>query len=208
MSANSSSTASQDVDSKNTSMASVTTSVLAKLEDPRAWHAGGESGTRLGKPADRPAQAMAITLPMAPPPPRGRKPVVQKKVLEEDEYVERLGDIIEIDYFPHNARMSRALARLGGSVDGSSTTPGVGGFMGTPSLSLRSTPGGSTPSHGKLESGDGAKGGENEDKETYRKDEARSAGQGGALTKFVASHTSEDNQAFAELQVRELRELP
>lgn len=168
--------------------AMLTPTTLARLEDPRAWHARGEVGIQRSK--RDPRTANDIALPMAPPLPKGRVIPVKKVVLEEDEYVERLGDIIEGDYFPHNARMLRALSGLvqGAGVPGSAT-PSGGGFMGTPSSVSLSTPGGTTPGRGAAAIGKG------------KGSTDASAGTGGALTKFVATHTSEDNQAFAELQV-------
>lgn len=176
------------------SSAMLTPTTLAKMEDPRAWHARGEAGIRPAKPPARVDDVVAP--PMAPPPPRGHTLPAQKTVLEEDEYVERLGDIIEKDYFPHNSRMSRALAGLGGSAaDGSSSAHGVGGFAATP------TPGGATPGGAESQSGRGGEGGERTGHRGGAGQEGEASGRGGALTKFVATHTSEDNQAFAELQV-------
>ncbi|CAN0166320.1 unnamed protein product, partial [Hapterophycus canaliculatus] len=83
---------------------------LARLEDPRAWHARGEVGIQ--QPKRSGATDGAVGLPMAPPLPKGRPVPAKKAVLEEEEYVERLGEIIEGDYFPHNAKMYRALAGL------------------------------------------------------------------------------------------------
>lgn len=173
--------------------AMATPTTLARLEDPRCWHARGEVGIQQRKPARRASDAIA--LPMAPPPPKGRVVPVQKVVLEEDEYVERLGDIIEGDYFPHNAKMHRALSVLaqGNGVAGK-MTPSDGGSIGTPSSLRLSTPGGSTPGRGESSVDGGGRGSDG--------GEGKAAGTGGALTKFVARHTSEDNQAFAELQVR------
>ena len=162
---------------------------LQRLEDPRAWHARGEVGIQAAR---RPSAGTgAVGLPMAPPLPKGRPAPVKKTVLEEDEYVDRLGEIIEGDYFPRNAKMTRALAGLAGHGAGNSTPSHMAA---TPSsVTEAATPGGSTPGRGgQLGSGD-ASGDHKSSKE---------AGIGGALTKFVATHTSEDNQAFAELQVR------
>lgn len=169
-----------------------TPNTLAKLEDPRAWHARGEVGIvrRTNSSASKNADSMT-SMPMAPPLPKGRSIPVQKKVLEEDEYVEQLGNIIENDYFPHNAKMSRALAGL--------VVVGVGtgdGFLGTPSSSVLRTPGGSTPGVGRREGAEGSLAAKAEGKIS------RTAGGSGALTRFIATHTSEDNQAFAEIQVR------
>lgn len=161
---------------------------LQRLEDPRAWHARGEVGIQAAR---RPsAGTQAIALPMAPPLPKGRPVPVKKTVLEEEEYVDRLGEIIEGDYFPQNAKMTRALAGLAGH--GTGNTPSH--MAATPSsVTEAATPGGSTPGRGgKLGSGD----------TTGDRKSSKEAGNGGALTKFVATHTSEDNQAFAELQVR------
>lgn len=160
---------------------------LQRLEDPRAWHARGEVGIHTAR---RPsAGTRAVALPMAPPLPKGRPVPVKKTVLEEEEYVERLGEIIEGDYFPQNAKMTRVLAGLAGH--GSGNTPSH--IAATPSSVIGApTPGGSTPGRG----GGGAPG------TTGDRISSKEAGTGGALTKFVARHTSEDNQAFAELQVR------
>lgn len=165
-----------------------TPNTLAKLEDPRAWHARGEVGIQKAKPSSRTTGAIALV--MAPPPPKGKPIAAKKVVLEEDEYVERLGDIIEGDYFPHNTNMKRALSGLAQGA-GNSTASGRG-FIGTPSSVASSTPGGSTPGP---ESGAVVQG------EIWGGKTAKKGGTGGALTKFVATHTSEDNQAFAELQV-------
>lgn len=171
-----------------------TPNTLAKLEDPRAWHARGEVGIQKPKPSSRTTGAIALV--MAPPPPKGRPVAAKKVVLEEDEFVERLGDIIEGDYFPHNTKMKRALSGLAqGAGNG---TPSGRGFIDTPSSVSSSTPGGSTPAPGSGAVVQGEGGGERA---------AKQAGTGGALTKFVAAHTSEDNQAFVELQVR-LRIIP
>lgn len=166
-----------------------TPNTLAKLEDPRAWHARGEVGIQKPKPSSRSTGAIALV--MAPPPPKGRPVAAKKVVLEEDEYVERLGDIIEGDYFPHNVKMKRALSGL--AQGAGSSTPSGRRFIGTPSSVASSTPGGATPGP---ESGAGVEGQSGGERATKK------AGTGGALTKFVATHTSEDNQAFAELQVR------
>lgn len=160
---------------------------LQRLEDPRAWHARGEVGIQAAR---RPsAGTRAAALPMAPPLPKGRPVPVKKTVLEEEEYVDRLGEIIEGDYFPQNAKMTRALGGLAGH--GPGNTPSL--MDGTPSSVSRAlTPGGSTPGHGGQLGSD----------TTGDRKSSKEAGNGGALTKFVATHTSEDNQAFAELQVR------
>lgn len=158
---------------------------LARLEDPRAWHARGEVGIQQPK---RSAAGGVVALPMAPTLPKGRPVPVKKEVLEEEEYVERLGEIIEGDYFPHNAKMYQALASLARSGGTSSRTPG-GSMVNTPSsVSELPTPGGGGD-RGSSEGGAG------------QNPSSKEAGTGGALTKFVATHTSEDNQAFAELQV-------
>lgn len=169
---------------------------LARLEDPRAWHARGEVGIQ--QPKRSGSAGGAVGHPMAPPLPKGRRVPVKKAVLEEEEYVERLGEIIEGDYFPHNAKMHQALAGLARRVGTSSHTPG-GSLVNTPSsVSELPTPGGPTPGGstpgggGELGAREGSAGGKPSTKE---------GGTGGALTKFVATHTSEDNQAFAELQV-------
>lgn len=169
-----------------------TPNTLARIEDPRAWHARGEAGIQRPKPVHGGSEA--ITLPMAPPLPKGRAVPVKKVVLEEEEYIERLGDIIEEDYFPHNSKMHSALLGLTQGTPGDVTgnggsTPSRRAFMGTPSSSEVSTPVVSTPGLGGTGSSGEGRGG-------------KPAGTGGALTKFVAMHTSEDNQAFAELQVQ------
>lgn len=169
-----------------------TSSTLARLEDPRAWHARGEVGIQ--RPRPRPGSG-TIALPMAPPLPKGRSVPLKKTVLEEEEYVNRLGEIIEGDYFPNNAKMNRALAGLAnhGQDTTPSRTPGGGSMVGTPVTGLRSV-GESTDGDGlELRVNGGASEGPSSSKD---------AGNGGALTKFVATHTSEDNEAFAELQVR------
>lgn len=170
-----------------------TPNTLARIEDPRAWHARGEVGIQQ---LNRKSQLAtdAIALPMAPPLPEGRPIRARKVVLEEDEYVERLGDIIEGDYFPHNAKMYRALSSLAEGVHGGggSNTPSGRdrAFVGTPSSVVSATPGASTP--GRDASGLSGVG---------KEGSKRAMGTGGALTAFVARHTSEDNEAFAELQV-------
>ncbi|CAN0435584.1 unnamed protein product, partial [Ectocarpus sp. 8 AP-2014] len=119
----------------------------------------------------------------------------KKTVLEEEEYVDRLGEIIEGDYFPNNAKMYRALAGLAdhGQDTTPSRTPAGGSMVGTPVTGLRSI--------GESTGGDGLElrvnGGDSKGPSS-----SKDAGNGGALTKFVATHTSEDNEAFAELQVR------
>lgn len=169
---------------------------LQRMEDPRAWHARGEVGIQ---PARRPgvAGAGAITLPMAPPLPKGRPVPAKKAVLEEEEYVERLGEIIEGDYFPHNAKMHRALSGLSGHGQGHRNTPSQTPTATPSSMIGGPSQGGSTPGHGGG-SGDKGNGGEAVARSSSSSQEA---GTGGALTKFVATHTSEDIQAFAELQV-------
>ena len=175
---------------------------LQRMEDPRAWHARGEAGIQKQlQPARRPGGASggAIALPMAPPLPKGRPVPAKKTVLEEEEYVERLGEIIEGDYFPHNAKMYRALSGLTGQGHGQ------GHGNDTPSHTPTATPSsviggpsqvGSTPGRAGGPEGRGSGGG------TGAGSSSKEAGTGGALTQFVATHTSEDNQAFAELQVR------
>eukprot|EP00752_Nemacystus_decipiens_P007991 g7139.t1 len=160
---------------------------LQRLEDPRAWHASGEGGVQRRRSS---AGNQAVALPLAPPQPKGRPVAVKKTVLEEEEYVDRLGEIIEGDYFPQNAKMTRALAGLAGH--GPGNTPSH--MAGTPSsLPGAVTPGGSTPRRGgQLGSGD-----------SVGDRTSSNAGTGGALTKFVATHTSEDNEAFAELQEKD-----
>lgn len=161
---------------------------LQRLEDPRAWHARGEVGIQARRPS---AGTRAIALPMAPPLPKGRPVPVKKTVLEEEEYVDRLGEIIEGDYFPQNAKMTRALAGLAGH--GRGNTPSH--IAATPSsVAGAATPGGSTP---------GGSGGGGATGPTGERKSSKEEGTGGALTKFVATHTSEDNQAFAELQVND-----
>lgn len=176
-----------------------TPNTLAKLEDPRAWHARGEVGIvrrRNPSASKKGTEDSMIAYPMAPPIPRGRAVPVKKKVLEEEEYVDRLGDIIESDYFPYNAKMMRTLAGLGGAAAGVTTSAG---FIATPSSAGFATPGGSTPGPGESASGEGdGRGSPSEEKVGG----ALATGRGGALTRFVATHTSEDNEAFAELQVR------
>lgn len=173
-----------------------TPNTLALLEDPRSWHVRGEVGIQHKRHRRDDANTDAIVAyPMAPPPPRGRAIPSSKVVLEEEEYVERLGDIIEGDYFPHNAKMSRALVKMAqngaAGARESANSPSGRSVIGTPS----STPGGSTPVSMSLGdgSGAGASGARGKGKGT--------PGTGGALTRFVATHTSEDNEAFAELQV-------
>lgn len=165
---------------------------LQRLEDPRAWHARGDVGIHAARRSSAGIGTRAVALPMAPPLPKGRPVPVKKTVLEEEEYVDRLGEIIEGDYFPQNAKMVRALAGLAGHGPGntpSSHTPAT-----PPSVTGVPTPGGSTPGRGGEQPG-------SSDATGDRKS-SKEAGTGGALTKFVATHTSEDNQAFAELQVR------
>ncbi|CAM9149982.1 unnamed protein product [Ectocarpus sp. 4 AP-2014] len=170
-----------------------TPTTLARLEDPRAWHARGEGGIQ--RPRPRPGSG-GIALPMAPPLPKGRSVPLKKTVLEEEEYVDRLGEIIEGDYFPNNAKMYRALAGLAdhGQDPTPSRTPAVGSMVGTPVTELRSID----------ESTDGngrdlrVNGGDSEGPSS-----SKDAGNGGALTKFVATHTSEDNEAFTELQEKD-----
>lgn len=176
---------------------------LQRLEDPRAWHARGEVGIQHPRRPAGPGGDGAITLPMAPPLPKGRIVAAKKTVLEEEEYVDRLGEIIEGDYFPHNAKMHRTLASLAGHGHGNgngitpSRTPGASSTVGTPSSVVGApTPGGSIPGRGGELGASGDKGG------SGLRSSSKEAGTGGALTKFVATHTSEDNQAFAELQVR------
>ncbi|CAM9522453.1 unnamed protein product [Choristocarpus tenellus] len=166
----------------------LTPNTLARMEDPRSFHARGEAGIhrKRKRETDRP------TLPMAPPPPKTGVPVPMKKVvLEEDDYVERLGDIIEVDYFPHNARMVQVLAG-----EASQSTP-FGSTSGTPMSSRASTSGGAMPSVDGLSFRD-------VESDNNPPSTQRNSGQGGALTKFVATHTSEDNEAFAELQEKDL----
>eukprot|EP00903_Cladosiphon_okamuranus_P011850 g11133.t1 len=130
---------------------------------------------------------------MAPPLPRGRPVPVKKTVLEEEEYVDRLGEIIEGDYFPQNAKMARALAGLAGH--GPYSTPSSQTRATPSSMTGAPTPGGSTRGRGEgLPGSSDATGDRKSSKE---------AGSGGALTTFVATHTSEDNQAFAELQEKD-----
>lgn len=168
---------------------------LQRMEDPRAWHVRGEVGIQPARRAGD-AEEGQITLPMAPPLPKGRPVPTKKTILEEEEYVERLGEIIEGDYFPHNAKMYRALSGLSGHGQGHRSTPShtptstPSSVIGGPSL------GGSTPGHG------GGPGGKGSGGEAGAGSSSQEAGTGGALTTFVATHTSEDTQAFAELQVR------
>ena len=167
---------------------------LQRLEDPRAWHARGEVGIHAAR---RPSTgtARAVAHPMAPPLPKGRPVPVKKTVLEEEEYVDRLGEIIEGDYFPQNAKMARAIAGLAGS----NNTPSR--MAATPSsVTWEPTPGGCTP-------GPGGHPASSSSDNTGGSKLSKKAGTGGALTKFVATHTSEDNQAFAELQVRRIAHL-
>lgn len=171
---------------------------LQRMEDPRAWHARGEVGIQHPRRPAGPAGGGAVALPMAPPPPKGRMVPAKKTVLEEEEYVDRLGEIIEGDYFPHNAKMNRTLADLAGNGIGNtpSRTPSASSVVGTPSSVIgMPTPGGSVPRPG---GGLGANGGGGS---SGLRSSSKEAGTGGALTKFVATHTSEDNKAFAELQV-------
>ncbi|CAM9203798.1 unnamed protein product [Discosporangium mesarthrocarpum] len=159
-----------------------TPNTLARLEDPRPWHARGEVGIQCSR-KKRPDE---LSVPMAPPPPVTGLPLPRKKVvLEEDEYVERLGEIIEGDYFPFNVRMTRALKG-----EAEQSTP-LEGISGTPI----SSPGGSTLSHGG-----------HKRKPSDRDDAGKKpgSGKGGALTKFVSTHTSEDNESFAELHEKDL----
>lgn len=173
---------------------------LQRMEDPRAWHARGEMGIQHPRRPAGPAGGGAISLPMAPPLPKGRMVPAKKAVLEEEEYVDRLGEIIEGDYFPHNVKMHRALADLAGHghSNGGNTptgTPGSSSVVGTPSSVIGiPAPGRAIPRRGGELGANGVGSGQ--------RPTSNEAGTGGALTKFVATHTSEDNQAFAELQVR------
>lgn len=176
-------------------------SILQRMEDPRAWHARGEVGIQHPRRPSGPPGGGAITLPMAPPLPNGRMVPAKKTVLQEEEYVDRLGEIIEGDYFPHNAKMHRTLADLAGhgqrNGNGNTPrTPGERSILGTPSSVVGiPTPGGSIPRPGGELGANGGGG------VSGLRSSSNEAGTGGALTKFVATHTSEDNQAFAELQV-------
>lgn len=175
-----------------------TPNTLALLEDPRSWHVRGEVGIQRKRHRrdDSNTEAM-VAYPMAPPPPRDRAIPSRKVVLEEEEYMERLGDIIEGDYFPHNAKMSRALTRMAQNgatgVREGVTTPSGRSVIGTPS-----TLGSTTPA--SISFGDGSGAGASGVSIARGKGKG-TPGTGGALTKFVATHTSEDNEAFAELQV-------
>lgn len=169
---------------------------LQRMEDPRAWHARGEVGIQHPRRPAGPSGVGAIALPMAPPLPKGRMVPTKKTVLEEEEYVDRLGEIIEGDYFPHNAKMHRTLADLAGNSNGNTPSRTPSSVVRTPSSVIgMPTPGGSVPRPGGELGANGSGGG------SGLTSSSKEAGTGGALTKFVATHTSEDNEAFAELQV-------
>ena len=174
----------------------------------------GDGGTGRTAVATRvPRDAAAL---MPPPAPRPQQRARKQKVLDEDEWTERLDAIITRDYFPHVPRLKNKLewieARNSGDPEqmrraqeniqrrqrDALGTPG--GILDTPSLGGSSgsgvTPGSSVPGTPR----NGYYGGV--DPVQLAAAAARAADSRMSLDQFAATHTSEDNDSFREILER------
>ena len=187
---------------------------MARVGEDVGMAPPGDGGTGRTAVATRvPRDAAAL---MPPPAPRPQQRARKQKVLDEDEWTERLDAIITRDYFPHVPRLKNKLewieARNSGDPEqmrraqeniqrrqrDALGTPG--GILDTPSLGGSSgsgvTPGSSVPGTPR----NGYYGGV--DPAQLAAAAARAADSRMSLDQFAATHTSEDNDSFREILER------
>ena len=187
---------------------------MARVGEDVGMAPPGDGGTGRTAVATRvPRDAAAL---MPPPAPRPQQRARKQKVLDEDEWTERLDAIITRDYFPHVPRLKNKLewieARNSGDPEqmrraqeniqrrqrDALGTPG--GILDTPSLGGSSgsgvTPGSSVPGTPR----NGYYGGV--DPVQLAAAAARAADSRMSLDQFAATHTSEDNDSFREILER------
>lgn len=137
-------------------------------------------------------------MPPPPPQPGGTK---QQEVLEEDEYTQRIEEIVERDYYPELPDLQNKLewiqARKSNDPEAIRTAQASIArrqMAQKPPGSEPSTP--SLPETGTSDSGYGSEGGEDPSGDSHTR-------RGGRLDAFLAGHTGEDNASFREVMDKE-----